>query len=215
MEADAITLQLECHGKATQGTFHSIQATILEATPWGTGLQAHADQQGYRGQSGAVAKAKATAPPKAAGEAGGARRHHLGHTAAGGQRRVGNRHAGWQGGRERGGDEFRCGAEVLDGAIEVRRVPAATRLTAGPTDNDYPAAAHAKDGTVWAVFVAYQRGGEPDKEAAARGEFSTLVPKGNGDQVRLMKFDGRQWSAPMPVAGDPTGCLEAHGHRGR
>ena len=35
--------------------------------------------------------------------------------------------------------------------------------------------------------------------AAARGDFRTFVPTGNGDQIRLVKFDGKQWSAPLPV----------------
>ena len=38
--------------------------------------------------------------------------------------------------------------------------------------------------------------------AAARHDFGTFVPKGNGDQIFLVHFDGKAWSAPMPVT-DP------------
>ena len=72
-------------------------------------------------------------------------------------------------------------------------------MPAAASDNDYPAAARGRDGAVWVAYVAYQRGGEPDMAAAARGDFRTFVPTGNGDQIRLVKFDGKQWSAPMPV----------------
>ena len=94
---------------------------------------------------------------------------------------------------------FDAPASYLDGQITARRLPAATRFAAAASDNDYPAAARGPDGTVWVAYVAYQRGGEPDMEAAARGDFRTFVPKGNGDQIRLVKFDGKQWSAPLPV----------------
>ena len=199
MEAEAITLQLECRGKAMQGTFHPIQATILEATPWGAGPLAQADQAGYRGQPAAAAKAKAAAQAKAAAKQAAAALTVLVTLKPAGNAVLEIDTPAGKAAVNVEETNFTAAKKYLDGAIEVRRVPAATRLTAGPTDNDYPAAARAKDGTVWAVFVAYQRGGEPDMEAAARGEFSTLVPKGNGDQVRLMKFDGRQWSAPLPV----------------
>ena len=71
--------------------------------------------------------------------------------------------------------------------------------TVPASDNDYPAAARGRDGAVWVAYAAYRRGGEPDMAAAARGDFHTFFPTGNGDQIRLVKFDGRAWSAPMPV----------------
>ena len=87
----------------------------------------------------------------------------------------------------------------LDGQITARRLPTATRFAAAPSDNDYPAAVRGRDGAVWVAYVAYQRGGEPDMAAAARGDFRTFFPTGNGDQIRLVKFDGKQFSAPLPV----------------
>ena len=95
--------------------------------------------------------------------------------------------------------DFDTPRSYLDGKIVARRLPAATRFATAPSDNDYPAAARGRDGAVWVAYVAYRRGGEPDMAAAARGDFRTFVPTGNGDQIRLVKFDGQQWSAPMPV----------------
>ena len=95
--------------------------------------------------------------------------------------------------------EFGTPRNYLGGKLTARRLPAATRFAAAPSDNDYPAAARGRDGTVWVAYTAYRRGVETDMEAAARGDFRTLAPTGNGDQIRLVKFDGHEWSVPMPV----------------
>ena len=89
--------------------------------------------------------------------------------------------------------------KYLGGKIVVQRVSTAIRIVSSPSDNDYPAAVRGRDGCVWVAYAAYQRGGEPDMAAAARNDFRTFVPTGNGDQIRLVKFDGKRWSAPMPV----------------
>ena len=94
---------------------------------------------------------------------------------------------------------FQQPKSYLNGLITAKKLYAATRVVDSPTENDYPSAVRAPDGTIWAAYVAYQRGGEPDMAAAARHDFSTFVPKGNGDQVFLVHFDGKAWSAPMPV----------------
>ena len=36
-------------------------------------------------------------------------------------------------------------------------------------------------------------------ERAEAGSFDSLVPTGNGDQVRLMRFDGKAWQPPLDV----------------
>ena len=55
-----------------------------------------------------------------------------------------------------------CGSSVVTVRLTERRLPAATRIAPSPSDNDYPAAARGRDGTVWVAYVAYQRGVEPD-----------------------------------------------------
>ena len=88
---------------------------------------------------------------------------------------------------------------LLEGQVEVRRTPPAFRLTESLQDEDFPAAAAAPDGTVWAVYVAYQSGPPLDMDAVAARRFDSLVPRNNGDRIYLVHYDGRQWSAPREV----------------
>ncbi|NOX56969.1 MAG: hypothetical protein GXP27_21515 [Planctomycetes bacterium] len=79
------------------------------------------------------------------------------------------------------------------------RISSPTRLTGPPTEDDYPAAAMAPDGTLWLVYVEYQRGSPIDMKAVRARSFDSLVPRGNGDRIRLMRFDGSNWSRPLDV----------------
>ncbi|HEV3122724.1 MAG TPA: hypothetical protein VGY53_12510, partial [Isosphaeraceae bacterium] len=88
----------------------------------------------------------------------------------------------------------------LNGAVSVERVPQTQRLTSTANeDDDFPACAVAPDGTTWCAYVAYRHGPPIDDTAVARGEFASLVPRGHGDQVRLLKFEGNQFSEPIDV----------------
>jgi len=200
MEKDVVTLELVCRDGATDGEFLPIRARMLEACTWGGNQQSHADLTGYTARPGPRGRGKqanrgknnpaqqqgsaitvlATLKPE--GDA------ILEIDTSAGKASIRLQDVGLGASRS-----------YLDGKIVAQRLPSATRFAAAPTDNDYPAAARGRDGAVWVAFVAYQRGGEPDMAAAARSDFNTLVPKGNGDQLRLVKFDGQQWSVPMPV----------------
>ena len=90
-------------------------------------------------------------------------------------------------------------SEFLNGAASARRVPAAWQITTTPTDDDFPAAAAGPDGAVWCAYASYERGTPIDDEAVRKGSFDSLIPKGNGDRVRLMRCAGGQWSAAMDV----------------
>src|SRR5207248_1938618 len=68
-------------------------------------------------------------------------------------------------------------------------------------ENDYPALAKAADGTLWLAYGAYHNGKPYVTERVLAGNFDELVPKNNGDQVRLMHFDGSAWSTPLDVTG--------------
>ncbi|MHC4403750.1 MAG: hypothetical protein ACYTG0_29180 [Planctomycetota bacterium] len=90
----------------------------------------------------------------------------------------------------------------LDGALEVESVPATSRLTTGPDEEDLPAAVQSRDGTVWVAYVAYRHGQPLDVEAIhQRREFGPLVPTGHGDQVRLMRFSSGAAGDPLEVTG--------------
>jgi hypothetical protein len=88
---------------------------------------------------------------------------------------------------------------MLGGAVAVERLPAHAQVTRDPGDEDFPSVCVAPDGAVWAAFVAYERGTPVRQEEIRSGRFDSLVTRGNGDQVRLMKFSGTEWSAPINV----------------
>ena len=58
--------------------------------------------------------------------------------------------------------------EKLDGAVEVERIAAARPLTADPkTDDDYPSAAVATDGTAYVAYTNYTPGLDRNERHAA------------------------------------------------
>ena len=90
--------------------------------------------------------------------------------------------------------------KYLDGAIRVCRArrrhgwpsPIPTTIIRRPQ--------RGPDGSVWVAFVAYQSGGEPDMEAAENGDFRSLrAPAATAIRSAWSSFDGKQWSAPLPV----------------
>lgn len=85
---------------------------------------------------------------------------------------------------------------------ESKNTPVHVKVTDAPTDDDFPAAVRASDGTVWVAYVAYQHGNPVNMEEALENNFDSLVTKGNGDQIMLMQFDGNKWSSPMAVTDD-------------
>jgi hypothetical protein len=180
VDPSLVTLELRLREGLTKGTFHPIQASVVDAEVWAGGLPARADVQGFLLQLKGATAVFVTLQPQGdavlevdteAGRAAIA----LKETAIGQSQRY------------------------LDGALTVRRVPTAVRLAAPGADNDHPAAACGLHSDIWVTFVAYTSGGEPDMAAAKEGRFDSFVPRGNGDQLHLLHFDGRQWSAPLPI----------------
>jgi hypothetical protein len=87
----------------------------------------------------------------------------------------------------------------LDGQAAVEREDAAIRLTGPDAENDYPALARAADGSLWLAYCEYRRGAPYLAERVLTGNFDELVPKNNGDQIRLRHFDGNTWSPALDV----------------
>jgi hypothetical protein len=87
----------------------------------------------------------------------------------------------------------------LDGQASAERSDGAIRLTGRETEDDYPALAKAADGTVWLAYVEYTPGAPIVLDRIKAGGFEDLVPKGNGDCVRLMRYDGKTWQPPIDV----------------
>ncbi len=88
----------------------------------------------------------------------------------------------------------------LDERVSVERQDGALRLTGSETEDDYPATAKDKDGTIWLAYLAYQPGQPILMERVETGNFEALEPKGNGDRVLLMRFDGKVWQPPLDVS---------------
>ena len=96
---------------------------------------------------------------------------------------------------------------LLGGQVEAARVPFSAALTESATDDDLPAAAADAQGNVWAVYVAYTNGPKLDPAALHKTrKFDSLVTRGHGDQVHLLKFDGKAWGAPMNVTEGGLDC---------
>ncbi len=72
--------------------------------------------------------------------------------------------------------------EKLDGAVEVERTGTARQLTTGRTDDDYPAAAVAPDGTIYVAYISYMPGRNRD-------DYNRLEAKG-----KIGNFVGRNWA---------------------
>jgi hypothetical protein len=87
--------------------------------------------------------------------------------------------------------------EFLDGQASVSGELAATRLTGAKTEDDFPVMAKAPDGTVWLAYVEYTPAPPLVFERVKDGNFDVLEPRGHGDRIRLMQFDGQAWHAPL------------------
>jgi hypothetical protein len=89
--------------------------------------------------------------------------------------------------------------EFLDGGAVVERQEGSVRLTGRETEDDFPALARGPDGTLWLAYVEYKPGKPVLQERITAGNFDELVPTGNGDQVLLVRFDGKAWQPPVEV----------------
>jgi len=90
----------------------------------------------------------------------------------------------------------------LNGRVRVERIPASFRLTSAATEEDFPVAVVDAKGNLWMAFTVYTHGGQPNLNPPLTEEpkdFEFVRSKGNGDQIWLMCFDGKNWSEPMPV----------------
>ena len=90
---------------------------------------------------------------------------------------------------------------LLDGRVAVDRVAPAVQLTQGDDENDFPAAAVGPDGSIWVAFVQHTHRGPVELQSFEQRPtaFYFLIPKGGGDQVAITRFDGKRWSAPLPI----------------
>ena len=93
------------------------------------------------------------------------------------------------------------GAEksYLEGQVSVAREAGVMRLTKGEAEHDYPALAKGDGGALWLAYCDYTKGTPYVTERILLGNFEGLVPKNNGDQIRLKSYNGTTWSAAIDV----------------
>lgn len=107
--------------------------------------------------------------------------------------------------------------EFLDGQASVQREVGAGKLTGADTEDDFPAMARGRDGSIWLVYVAYRKGPDLIPERFQAGNFESLETKG-GDEIRLMRFDGKTWhhvgtaSQPGIDVWRPTVAVDGNGN---
>ena len=84
---------------------------------------------------------------------------------------------------------------ALSRAAMTDRIPAASRITNSPDEQDYPAAAVDKDGAIWMAYVEFRHNKDHHKLRApltqAPANFAALKAPTGGDQILLRKYCGR------------------------
>lgn len=91
---------------------------------------------------------------------------------------------------------------ALDDAASVQGQFASVRVAGSALEEDFPAAVRDREGNVWVAYTAYKPGGPiqlPDDQVIP-DDWSSLTPKGNGDQVLLARYDGQKWQGPWAVS---------------
>jgi hypothetical protein len=93
--------------------------------------------------------------------------------------------------------------DELDSAVEVERTASAVTLTDAKTDDDYPSAALAADGTVFVAYTSFTPGLDRDQRArrleSAPTDFTFLSKAPGGDQLWLRAVDGPRKGEPVAV----------------
>jgi hypothetical protein len=87
----------------------------------------------------------------------------------------------------------------LEDAAKVERDVGALRIAGTENEEDYPVLARAANSTYWLAYCEYKKGTPYVAERVLAGNFEDLVPKGNGDQLKLKSFDGKTWGPAFDV----------------
>ncbi len=88
---------------------------------------------------------------------------------------------------------------LLDGRVEVEKIPASLPVATGPREEDYPACTALSDGSTLCAFVEYEPGRPVDVDAARAGDFDSVEFNGNGDRIAVVRRGGSGWTQPAYV----------------
>jgi len=99
---------------------------------------------------------------------------------------------------------------ALNRAAMTDRIPAVSRITSSPDEQDYPAAAADKEGAVWMAYMEFRHNRDHDKLRApltqAPSNFAALKSPASGDQMLLRKYSGGNWGDTIAIT-EPGGDL--------
>ena len=90
----------------------------------------------------------------------------------------------------------------LDGNVDVERLPNWRLIVTSPTEDMYPSAALAPDGTLAVAYIAFThgKGFEALKPLTQEPkDFSYIAAPTGGEQIMYTQMKAGQWSAPAPL----------------
>ncbi|HYL75900.1 MAG TPA: hypothetical protein VEU96_16940, partial [Bryobacteraceae bacterium] len=95
---------------------------------------------------------------------------------------------------------------ALNGKALVDRVPSWSRVTDNPDEQDYPAAAVDKAGSVWLAYMEFKHHPQHDRMRLVPNEFDLMDAKALGDQVLLKRYSNGAWGESIAITA-PGGDL--------
>jgi hypothetical protein len=95
---------------------------------------------------------------------------------------------------------------LLDGAAVARLITTAQPIAATKLEEDFPAACHGPDGTLWVAYVAYKNRDESRRIEAPQlkeqpKDFKAYFKPEFADQLFVKSFKDGKWSEPIAVTG--------------
>ena len=93
---------------------------------------------------------------------------------------------------------------LLNGRVTADLAPPSTQITSDPNEQDQPAAAIAKDGTVWMAYLNFIHNPDHNRIRASFKEppssFADMKAPTGGDQILVRSFSAGRWSEPIEIA---------------
>jgi len=92
---------------------------------------------------------------------------------------------------------------ALDGRVRIDRVPPVAAIGDDPQEQDYPAAATAKDGAIWLAYAEFTHSPDHDRLRAnlqqAPADFAAYKTPTGGDRILARACRNGSWSAPIEI----------------
>src|SRR5580700_5970368 len=95
---------------------------------------------------------------------------------------------------------------MLNGRALVERVPAWSRVTGSPDEEDFPAAAVDKAGNVWVAYLEFKHHPDHDRIRLTPNRFELMTAPPGGDQIMVKRYSNGAWSDPITISA-PGGDL--------